>query len=141
MTSGFDEPTQPYGDQPLPPAAQPPAELGSRSPAGGRPGRETGRETGRSPGIGRERRGAVSAVWISLIAAAVVLILLIIFIAQNSRTVPIHFFGFAGHLALGLTVLLAAVVGVLVAGLAGSVRILQLRRALKRSAPKDRRSS
>ncbi|MEO8749733.1 MAG: hypothetical protein ABI384_04985 [Allobranchiibius sp.] len=63
--------------------------------------------------IDRDRRGRVrgtrvSAVWIGLIAAAVLLILLLIFIAQNSRTVTIHYLGLHGHLSLALALLLAA---------------------------------
>ena len=85
------------------------------------------------------QRGRISTLWITLIAAAVGLILLIIFIAQNSKVVPIHFLGLAGHLAVGLTVLIAAVVGLLLAAIPGTIRIIQLRKALKTNVPKDQR--
>jgi len=68
----------------------------------------------------------------------VFLILLVIFIAQNLTRVSIHFLGFSGHLSLGLLVLIAAIAGLLIAALPGSIRILQLRRALKRNAPPAR---
>ena len=88
------------------------------------------------PGMDRKghvRRTRVSGVWIGLITAALVLVLLIIFIAQNTRQASIHFFGWSGHLSLGLLMLIAAVCGLLIAALPGTVRILQLRRSLKRS--------
>lgn len=82
---------------------------------------------------GRVRRGRVSAIWVGLIAAALLLIALLIFIAQNSATVDIHFLGFSGHLSLAVAILAAAVVGVLVVAIPGTARIVQLRRALKKN--------
>lgn len=79
--------------------------------------------------------GRVSGVWVGLIATAIFVILLIIFIAQNSRRVTIHFFGWHGQFSLALTVLLAAVVGILLVAIPGSLRILQLRRALRKNVP------
>jgi uncharacterized integral membrane protein len=72
-----------------------------------------------------------SAVWIGLIVTALFLLLLIIFIAQNTRQVTIHFFGWQGHFPLALAILLSAVVGALLVAIPGSVRILQLRRAAR----------
>lgn len=90
---------------------------------------------------GHVQRGRVSTVWITLVVAAIGLILLIVFIAQNAKVVPIHFLGFGGHLAIGLTVLIAAVVGLLLAAIPGTIRIVQLRKALKTNVPKDQRVS
>jgi len=70
----------------------------------------------------------------------VFLIVLVIFIAQNLTRVSIHFLGFSGHLSLGLLVLIAAIAGLLIAALPGSIRILQLRRALKRNTPPGQRT-
>jgi uncharacterized integral membrane protein len=83
---------------------------------------------------GRPRGGKVSALWIGLIVAAVLLILLLIFIAQNSKTVPIHFFTASGHISLAVALLLSAVVAVLLVAIPGSLRILQLRRLVRRTA-------
>jgi len=80
----------------------------------------------------------VSGVWIGLIATALFVILLIIFIAQNSRRVTIHFFGWHGQFSLALTILLAAVLGVLLVAVPGSLRIVQLRRALRKNVPGGR---
>jgi uncharacterized integral membrane protein len=82
---------------------------------------------------GRVRRTKVGGVWVALVLAALLLILLIIFIAQNTTKVAIHFLGFHGHISLGLALLIGAVAGLLVAGAIGTVRIMQLRKALKRN--------
>jgi uncharacterized integral membrane protein len=82
---------------------------------------------------GRVRRTKVGGVWVALVLAALLLILLIIFIAQNTTKVAIHFLGFNGHISLGLALLIGAVAGLLVAGAIGTVRIMQLRKALKRN--------
>lgn len=84
---------------------------------------------------GHVRGGRVSGVWVGLIATAIFVILLIIFIAQNSRRVSIHFFGWHGQFSLALTVLLSAVVGILLVAIPGSLRIVQLRRALRKNVP------
>jgi uncharacterized integral membrane protein len=99
--------------------------------------------SGPAPGFDRKghvRRSRVSGVWVGLIAAAVFLILLVIFIAQNLTRVAIHFLGFNGHLSLGLLILIAAIAGILIAAVPGSIRILQLRAALKRTTPPSQRS-
>jgi uncharacterized integral membrane protein len=83
---------------------------------------------------GRPRGGKVSALWIGLIIAAILLILLLIFIAQNSKTVPIHFLGASGHISLAVALLLSAVVAALLVAIPGSVRIYQLRRLVRRTA-------
>jgi uncharacterized integral membrane protein len=94
-----------------------------------------------APGLderGRVKSGRVSAAWVGSIGTAVFLILLIIFIAQNSRKVSLHFFGWHGQFSLALTILLSAVIGVLLVAIPGSARILQLRRALRKNAPGPR---
>lgn len=71
-------------------------------------------------------------VWVAIGIAVVVLVLLIIFIAENSRKVTISFLGAHGTLSLGLTMLIAALAGVVITLLVGSTRILQLRREVRR---------
>jgi uncharacterized integral membrane protein len=110
-------------------------------PAAGEPGGATDRPAPAGfDDRGRVKRGRVSTLWISLIAAAVVLILLIIFIAQNLKRASIHFLGFAGHMPTGLVVLIAAIIGVLLAAIPGTIRIAQLRRSLKHNTPKEERT-
>jgi uncharacterized integral membrane protein len=73
-------------------------------------------------------------VWIGLVLLAILLVLLIVFIAQNTTEVAIHFLGFDGHISIGLAVLIGVVVGLIVAAVSGTLRILQLRKALKANA-------
>ncbi len=87
------------------------------------------RATPKEPAIGFTRAGAL---WSSLIAGFLILILLLIFIAQNTATTPFQFFGWHWTLPLGVAILLAAVVGGLITVAVGTTRILQLRRAAKK---------
>ncbi|HEX2903562.1 MAG TPA: lipopolysaccharide assembly protein LapA domain-containing protein [Jatrophihabitans sp.] len=120
-----------------------PADTGSAAvtgDSGSAPGVPGGSATPAEPAPGFDSRGRVrntrtSGVWIGLIATAVFLVLLIVFIAQNSRSVSIHFLGWHGRFSLALTILLSAVIGILLVAIPGTVRILQLRRALRRNAP------
>lgn len=128
-------PAEPTG--PTTPTAGPPATGPYVQPA------ETPPPAVIQPGIdakGRVRRSRVSGVWIGLVTAAVFLILLVIFIAQNLTKVTIHFLGFSGELSIGLTILISAVFGVIIAAIPGSIRILQLRRALKQNATAARQN-
>jgi uncharacterized integral membrane protein len=82
----------------------------------------------------------ISGLWIAIGCFAVVLLLLLIFILQNSHTVDISYFGFHGHLPLGVALLLAAVCGVLLVALAGTARILQLRATARRHRRADQQA-
>ena len=46
------------------------------------------------------RRTRTGGVWVGLVSVAIALILLLIFILQNSHNVTIRFFGFHGQLSL-----------------------------------------
>jgi len=107
------------GQQVTPPAQQPPF------PAGPPPGMDS---------HGHVRRTKTSAIWVGLIAAALVLIALLIFIGQNSNRVTVHYLGASGRVPLAVALLLSAVGGLLIAAIPGTVRILQLRRAIKKGA-------
>jgi lipopolysaccharide assembly protein A len=72
------------------------------------------------------RRTRISGVWIAMGCFAVVLVLLLIFILQNSKTVDISYLGTHGHLPLGVALLLSAALGVLLVILPGTARIIQL---------------
>ena len=78
------------------------------------------------------RRSRFGVLWISSILAALVLILLLVFIIQNSAKVDISFLGAHGHLPLGVALLLSAVSGLLLVAIPGTGRILQLRRQVRR---------
>ncbi|MBX9921996.1 MAG: lipopolysaccharide assembly protein LapA domain-containing protein, partial [Mycolicibacterium frederiksbergense] len=67
-----------------------------------------------------------AALWTSLIVGFLVLIVLLIFIAQNTDPGTFHFLGWNWTLPLGVALLLAAVGGGLLAVLVGAARIVQL---------------
>ncbi|WP_375001178.1 lipopolysaccharide assembly LapA domain-containing protein [Aeromicrobium sp. CTD01-1L150] len=73
------------------------------------------------------------ALYIGLIVAAVLSILVLVFIIQNSESTAIKFLGFEWSLPLGVGVLLAVVAGMLIIAVPGSVRIMQLRRSLTKN--------
>jgi uncharacterized integral membrane protein len=68
----------------------------------------------------------------TLLAGAIVLILLLVFILENTESVKISYFGAGGHLPLGVALLIAAIGGALLVGIVGTARILQLRRHVRR---------
>ena len=87
-----------------------------------------------SPGPPARRHSRAGAAWVALIVAALVLVLLLIFIVQNSGPVQVKYFGFEGTMSLGVAMVFAAVAGALTAGLLGTVRILQLRSRARKAA-------
>ncbi len=81
------------------------------------------------PAVGFTRAGAL---WTALIAGFLILILLLIFIAQNTESTPFTFFAWHWSLPLGVAILLAAVGGGLLTVAVGTARIIQLRRVAKK---------
>src|ERR1700712_2513014 len=73
------------------------------------------------------------ALWSALAGGFIILVLLLIFIMQNTDTTTIHMFGWASQLPVGVALLLGAIAGGLLVFLVGTVRILQLRRAAKKN--------
>ena len=74
-----------------------------------------------------------SAVWFAVVPALLLLILLIVFMLQNPTKVDVHFLGFVGTLPLGIALLIAAVGGGVVVGIAGVARVTQLRMNARRT--------
>jgi putative membrane protein len=83
----------------------------------------------------RRRPTRISSLHVGLITAAILLVLLVVFLIQNAHTVEIHFLGAHLHLSLAVAMLTAAVAGALITGAAGTARIAQLRRSRRTSAP------
>jgi uncharacterized integral membrane protein len=78
------------------------------------------------------RRSRTSGAWFAVVALAALLVLLVTFIAQNTQEVQVSFLGWQGQAPLAVALLIASVVGILLAVVAGSLRILQLRRRVRR---------
>jgi uncharacterized integral membrane protein len=85
------------------------------------------------------KRTRMGGVWFAAVAFAVVLVLLLIFILENSQKVDISFFGAHGHLPLGVALLFAAVLGILLVVIPGTARIIQLRMTARRHQGIDAR--
>jgi uncharacterized integral membrane protein len=104
-----DQPTSP----PDVPTSRPPAASKSQPPA--------------APKFTR-----AGALWSALIVGFLILIVLLIFIAQNTDPVDLAFLGWRWSLPKGVAILGAAVGGGLLTVAAGSARIFQLRRTAKK---------
>lgn len=87
------------------------------------------------------RRTRLSGVWAAIICFVVILILLLIFIAQNSHTVDISYMGAHGHLSLGVAMLISAVCGALLVIFAGTARILELRATARKHRRLDAKAA
>jgi lipopolysaccharide assembly protein A len=86
--------------------------------------------------IERTRAGGL---WTAVAVGLIVLILILVFVAQNSAAVRIHLLWFDWTLALGLALLIATVLGALLMAAIGTVRILQLRRVASHHDHRERR--
>jgi uncharacterized integral membrane protein len=90
------------------------------------------------PGDAPAKRGEkpphtrTGAVWFGVWAGAAALIVLIVFVAQNTGNVRINFLWMDGLIPLALALLIAGVAGAVIAMAVASARILQLRRLLRR---------
>jgi len=69
-----------------------------------------------------------------VVALALVTILFVVFVVQNSQPVSISFLGMHGRVSAAASLLIAAVAGALLVGIPAAVRIAQLRRSLRRNA-------
>jgi len=88
----------------------------------------------------RRRPTRISSLHVGLITAAILLVLLVVFLIQNAHTVEIHFLGAHVHMSLAVAMLTAAVAGALITGAAGTARIAQLRRGKRTSVSAVSRS-
>lgn len=86
-----------------------------------------------TPSTSRSRPTRTTGVWVAALGFVLLLLLLAIFMLQNGQRVQVSYLGADGHLPLGLAMLLSAVAGALLLGLAGSARVLQLRRSAHRA--------
>jgi uncharacterized integral membrane protein len=122
MTESSDTPAP--EQQPVPPTSQP-----ATSPDA-KPGKRSSKST--APAADPLRGSRTNGVWVALIAIAALLILLLIFIVQNTQDVQVAFLGWEGRAPLAVSLLAAAVTGMVIVIVAASLRMLQIRRRVKR---------
>jgi uncharacterized integral membrane protein len=80
----------------------------------------------------RVTRTRTGAAWVALVAAALLAVLLIIFLAQNTRSTEVSFLWMTATTPLALALLIAAVGSVLLTLMLGTARITQLRRRIRK---------
>ncbi|MFQ6230694.1 lipopolysaccharide assembly protein LapA domain-containing protein [Nocardia sp. NPDC002869] len=124
-----DEPTPETRALPKEPPTSPPGAPTGRIPARDATGREPAVDTHRRKEMEKSR---VGNAWVALIVAALLGIVLLIFILQNSESTEVEMLFWNFSLPLGVTILLSGIAGALVMALVGGVRIVQLRRAVHR---------
>ena len=83
-------------------------------------------------------RSRIGQARTALIAGAIALILVLVFIIENAHAVTIVYFGAHLRLSLAVALLLAAIAGALVMAAAGTARITQLRMSMRRSRREPR---
>ncbi len=85
-----------------------------------------------SPPAGRAPRTRTGTAWLAVCTAAAALVVLIVFMLQNTRSVEVTFLWMHGSVPLALALLIAGVgVGILAIAVGGA-RIGQLRRVARR---------
>jgi uncharacterized integral membrane protein len=89
-------------------------------------------ELDRGPSEDPLRGSRTSGFWLGVAALGVVFLLLVIFIAQNTRKTTVSFFAWDGQVPVAVALLIATAAGLFLATVAGSLRILQLRRRVRR---------
>lgn len=91
-----------------------------------------GSETDLPPRRDPLRGSRTSGVWLAVVAVAVLLVLLVVFIVQNTQSVQVSYFGWDGSAPLAAALLIAAAAGMVIAILAATLRLLQVRRRVRR---------
>jgi uncharacterized integral membrane protein len=122
-SSSAPDPAVPQGGTPAAPPVDPPAAPREESPR-----RRSGLDA-----KGRVKRTRAGTAWAAAVALAVVTILFVVFIVQNSQSVTIDFLWMSGQISAAAALLIAAVAGALLVGIPAAVRIGQLRRSLRRN--------
>lgn len=80
----------------------------------------------------RGPRTRTAATWFGICVAALLLVVLIVFMLQNTDRVEVNFLGWQGTAPLALTLLIAAVGAAIATMAVGVARIAQLRRLTRR---------
>lgn len=78
------------------------------------------------------RGSRTGGVYAALVAFGLVLIVLVVFVAQNTDPTVVRFLGWEGSFPVAVVVLIAVAGGILMTAAAGTLRILQLRRRTRK---------
>jgi uncharacterized integral membrane protein len=141
MSRRFRTRTEANGQLPAMPTSQPPqAAVSARAepalPAEQVPPTELAPPTQPQPARpGRVPRTRTGSAWVALMGAALLAVLLIVFLVQNTRSTEISFLWMTTSTPLAVALLIAAVGSVLLTLILGTARIAQLRHLVR----KDRR--
>ncbi|WP_245663468.1 LapA family protein [Nocardia inohanensis] len=98
--------------------------------SGAEPTPSKGSSKQKGQGVLKTRAGYA---WVGLVLAAILGIVVLVFILQNLEQARVELFMWTWNLPIGVLVLLAVIVGALGTALVGGYRILQLRRAAKKA--------
>ncbi len=79
------------------------------------------------------RASRVSRFWFALAGLVVLLLFLVVFVAQNTEKVSISFLGWQWHTPLAVAMLIAVLVGLAITVTAGTLRIWQVHRRVRRT--------
>ena len=79
-----------------------------------------------------------SRTWVALAIGMVLLVIVLVFIVQNLKDVQVNFLAVHWRLPLAIDLLLSTLLGGLIVFTAGSIRILQLRRRIRRPLRRPR---
>ncbi|WP_162598639.1 LapA family protein [Nocardioides gilvus] len=79
------------------------------------------------------------AAWVGVSVAALMAILLIIFLVQNTHRVEVEFLWMSTGTSLALMLLIAAVSAALITVILGTARIVQLRKMVRSDTPVRKR--
>ncbi|MFJ2621617.1 lipopolysaccharide assembly LapA domain-containing protein [Glutamicibacter sp. NPDC087344] len=80
-------------------------------------------------------------LWTATVISVLLLILLIIFIAQNQNPVTVQYFGMRGEISLGLALFIAALGGALIVAAIGAARVIQLRASARKKRRAEKKNS
>jgi len=83
-----------------------------------------------------ERRTRLSGAWTAVVVGLVALVVILVFILQNPKSVEVSFLMFSGHLPLAIALLFAMILGALILFAFGAARLLQLRMVAGRARRK-----
>lgn len=122
-------PQEPAYDPATTGSAPPPDYTGSDVPAADH------REEERRKALDDVKHTRTRAAWVGLIIGVLVTLVLLIFILQNLDKQHVDLFFWSVNLPLGVSLLVAAILGAVITAIIGSLRMLQVRRAVKKARP------